>query len=327
MIYSFYMSENDINVFKELNINLEAILRELKIPFRSLQSGKFTLTKEQYIAAYESIGKNIPRDSVLRLSLIESKNSFAPAIFAGLCADNALNCIRRIVKYKKIVAPYILRLEEGERSTSITFEMEGNIDIPFFAVLYEQVNILSIIRKGTGKEAIKPISVEMNDVCPDNIAEYFGLEPKVSPINRITFDNEDLKKVFITENNNMWDYLEEELNKRLKEVENDKSFSALVRKILFELIPSGVSDIGRIASELGISKRTVQRKLKDDGTTFNEQLIQARELLVRNYLTMDMTLDEIAFFVNYADAKSLSRAFKTWTGMSVSEYRNMESLH
>lgn len=70
-----------------------------------------------------------------------------------------------------------------------------------------------------------------------------------------------------------------------------------------------------------MSKRTLQRRLNDEGTSYNEQLNHTRELLVRNYLKTEMTLDEIAFLVNYLDAKSLSRAFKTWTGMSVTQYR------
>lgn len=71
-----------------------------------------------------------------------------------------------------------------------------------------------------------------------------------------------------------------------------------------------------------MSKRTLQRRLKEEDTTFNEQLNHVRELMVRNYLKMNMNLDEIAFLVNYSDAKSLSRAFKVWTGMSVTDYRS-----
>ena len=120
----------------------------------------------------------------------------------------------------------------------------------------------------------------------------------------------------------MWDYLESELNQRLREIEVDQSFSATVRKTLFELLPAGISDADKVSRELGVSKRTLQRRLKDEDTSFNEQLNHTRELMVRSYLKMDMTLDEIAFLINYSDAKSLSRAFRVWTGMSITDYRS-----
>ena len=119
----------------------------------------------------------------------------------------------------------------------------------------------------------------------------------------------------------MWEYLEPELQKRIKEMEVDR-VSAKVRSILFEIIPSGDFTIERVAKNLNLSVRTLQRKLSEEKTTFLKQLNHIRELLSRSYLKDKyMSNDDIAFLIGYSDTNSFVRAFKVWTGMTITEYR------
>lgn len=322
MVYSFSISNGDMSVYNKLGLNAELILREAGIPPRAVANGKFVLTREQYKAMYVAIGNQIGQDRILDISTIDAKPAFVPATFVGLCASDGVTCIKRVARYKRLIAPYMMLVTESSDSISVTYEFEDGEQLPDFTVLYEQINLLSILRKGMSQPTLKPLEVAGNCRYPNNIIDYIRVSPKKENTNKLVFDKKQLNRPFITENNNMWEYLEKELNQRLDEMEIDNSFSAVVRKILFELLPSGISDVEKIAQELGVSKRTLQRKLKDEHTTYNEQLNHTRELMVRNYLKMDMSLDEIAFLVNYIDTKSLSRAFKVWTGMSITEYKN-----
>ena len=120
----------------------------------------------------------------------------------------------------------------------------------------------------------------------------------------------------------MWNYFEPELTKRLADLEIDDSTSARVRSALAELLPSGETTIDDVARELGISKRTLQRKLKEEKTTFQKQLNSTRESLAVHYLSnTDITTNEIAFLLGYQELNSFLRAFSLWTGKTVSEYR------
>ena len=77
-----------------------------------------------------------------------------------------------------------------------------------------------------------------------------------------------------------------------------------------------------MASKLGLSKRTLQRKLKEEDTTFQKQLNHTRELLARHYLrNPDMTSDDIAYLLGYQDLNYFIRAFNIWTCMTISEYK------
>ena len=70
-----------------------------------------------------------------------------------------------------------------------------------------------------------------------------------------------------------------------------------------------------VARELAMSTRTLQRRLKDEGTTFQDILGDTRESLARHYLSAsDMPTSEISFLLGYDDPRSFYRAFNTWTG-------------
>ena len=70
-----------------------------------------------------------------------------------------------------------------------------------------------------------------------------------------------------------------------------------------------------IASELAISSRTLQRRLHQEGTTFQEVLDELREELARHYLSAtEYSSAEISFLLGYEEPNSFFRAFRTWTG-------------
>lgn len=321
MFYNINLDETSVKMFKHMGVSPELFLKEAGIPHRALQNDKFELTTDDYKRLVKAMDKLIAPEFIISFSTVDTVSAFVPEFFAGLCAENGLSCIRRISKYKKIVAPVVMEVVEEDNHVSISYIYSDGDPLNEVMIVHAQLNILSIIRKGTGDNTIQPLNVQSLAKYHENAIDYFGVEPKSAIENKIVFNKEDLDRPFITTNNRMWDYLESELNQRLREIEVDRSFSALVRKTLLELLPSGISDADHIAKELAVSKRTLQRKLNEEGTSFNEQLNHTRELMVKNYLQLDMNLDEIAFLVSYSDAKSLSRAFKTWTGLNVSDYK------
>lgn len=321
MMYSFGVEKEDMRILEEIGLNIEQILKEANIPYRVFNDSKFTLSEQQYLDILSVIDRHVDIDSILLFNDVENRTIFDPAIFAGLCGENGYRCIKRLSKYNKLKGPIVFDLVETEEELIIHIQFKDGKDLPAFALLSQHVTLTSILRKGTGRSEIRPSKLcSAFDYSP-KIDTYFGTKSEKKQFNKIVFNKNDLAIPFITNNNNMWSYLEIELNKRIEELQMDESYSAKVRKVLFEIIPSGISDTEYISKELGVSRRTLQRKLKEEGTTYIEQLNHTREMLVRNYLKMDMTLDEIAFLVNYSDAKSLSRAFQVWSGMSVTAYR------
>ena len=64
------------------------------------------------------------------------------------------------------------------------------------------------------------------------------------------------------------------------------------------------------------------RKLKEENTSFQQQLNHTRELLTKNYLrNTRLSSEDIAYLLGYQDLNSFYRAFSLWTGKSITEYK------
>ncbi len=87
-------------------------------------------------------------------------------------------------------------------------------------------------------------------------------------------------------------------------------------------LPSGDCSINSVAKQLAISSRTLQRRLKERGTTFQQFLQDVKSSLAVMYLEDDsLTIIDISRLLGYSDQNSFSAAFKSWHGKAPSEFR------
>jgi AraC-like DNA-binding protein len=88
-----------------------------------------------------------------------------------------------------------------------------------------------------------------------------------------------------------------------------------------------VSTLEDVAQALAMSPRNLRRKLDEAGTSFRAIADQERRALAHSLLrSTDMTLDEIALQLGYADTASFSRACRRWFARSAGEYRLHRSI-
>lgn len=88
------------------------------------------------------------------------------------------------------------------------------------------------------------------------------------------------------------------------------------------MLELGAPRIENVAQSLGVSVRTLQRRLVEEGTSFQDVVEQTRERLARQYAQRgDLSSAQMAFLLGYADVTSFLRAFKRWMGTSPQEFR------
>lgn len=144
---------------------------------------------------------------------------------------------------------------------------------------------------------------------------YFGVPVQRGRAASLVFSREDAERPFLTANESMWNLFEPELRRRLAELDADATVADRVRAVLLESLPSGQASMEEVASRLALSKRTLQRRLGAEGTSYQAQLNQTRESLARHYLAKtELTCTEISFLLGYEEPNSFFRAFHDWTG-------------
>jgi AraC-like DNA-binding protein len=101
-----------------------------------------------------------------------------------------------------------------------------------------------------------------------------------------------------------------------------ETFLGAVRRHVVESLRGGPPAAGPIARKLGMSVRTFQRRLREEGTTFALLADEARRDLALGHLTQAQpTIGEIAFLLGYSEPSAFHRAFRRWTGKTPSEFR------
>jgi AraC-like DNA-binding protein len=119
--------------------------------------------------------------------------------------------------------------------------------------------------------------------------------------------------------------LSERAEALLKTLESSKTVRGRVESLLMPMLHKGDAGIDVVAGKLGMSRQTLYRNLKSEGTTFEKVLDGLRRELAVSYLSgRKASVNETAYLVGFSDPASFSRAFKRWTEMSPSEFKRME---
>jgi AraC-like DNA-binding protein len=96
----------------------------------------------------------------------------------------------------------------------------------------------------------------------------------------------------------------------------------LARQVLCRLLPQGEPKREAVAQALHLSQRTLQRRLQEEGTSFQQLLDDTRRELAEQYLAQpNLALLEVAYLLGFADPSNFFRAFRRWFDITPGEYR------
>ena len=116
--------------------------------------------------------------------------------------------------------------------------------------------------------------------------------------------------------------LSERAERLLKELEDSKTIRARVERLLMPVLHTGDVSMDTIASRMALSRQTLFRRLKTEGTTFEKVLDELRHRMALNYLAgRKVTVNETAYLVGFSEPAAFSRAFRRWTGTSPREHK------
>ncbi len=97
-----------------------------------------------------------------------------------------------------------------------------------------------------------------------------------------------------------------------------------VRKLIEDALPSGIPSIDHVSEYIGVSSRTLTRRLSDSGTTFRELIKSTQEEISKDLLFhSSRSVGEIAFLTGFSEQSAFNRAFKRWTAQTPAEFRKI----
>ena len=245
--------------------------------------------------------------------------------YAWLASSTLREALNRWVRYSRIVSEAGgFLLEEDPVGFSII------VDSKFAEMrLPETVDaIMAIVfymcQLNYGSD-LKPISVHLAHSEPSCAEKYFDHYKSEVHFDEsrysITLAISDVDKELPGSNPHLASLNEKVITKYLSRLGKDNIIHR-AKVCITDKLQSGSVTSDAVAKCLGLSERSLQRWLNEEGTTFLTLKDEVRKELSLNYVR-DMNIDiaEIAFLLGYSDQSTFSRSFKRMTGMSPSEVR------
>ena len=235
--------------------------------------------------------------------------------FANLgCRALPMSLIEKGDYYEISFTPDTIWLQESEISVKHTID-------GFLAFTLREFHTLT-------RQRYYPVKVTFSNEIPKNITEYSRIFKCSLEFNSnktaMYFRKEHIEVPVITSDYNLLRVLVSHATEKLQELEKEQEqgFYSIVLRSILRLVKPEFPTIEMVASNLNISVRTLQRRLKNESKTYQDILDQLREQFAKNYLkNNDLTVSEVAYLLNYSDASSFIRSFKRWTGMTPEQFR------
>ena len=96
-----------------------------------------------------------------------------------------------------------------------------------------------------------------------------------------------------------------------------------LHQVLTSRLARGEAEIGAVARDLGMSSRTLQRRLSQQGLSYQQLLDRVRrETAEKSMVDSSLSIGEIAYLVGYSEPAAFHRAFKRWTGLTPQAFRS-----
>lgn len=308
-----------------LGVRPADVLRQARLPLDLFQREAAQVTSAEYFNLWLAI-ESVSGDPLMPIKLVEqmTAETFSPALFACLCSDSLDAALTRLSQFKPLIGPMRVDVFKGATTTEVTIGgLPADVPPPPLMIAGELLFLTRLARLGL-RDRVVPAFVEspVALVEPQTYDQWFGCRPRRAEVARIGFRRVDAERPFLTAHPAMWAAFEPSLRQRLSDATEPTTMTARVTGWLTETIASGRTGVEDAARDLCVSSRTLQRRLADEGTSFQALLGEVRLKLSQHYLTATkLGTAEIAFLLGYEEQNSFYRSFRGWTGLTPEQAR------
>lgn len=317
---------------EQFSIRPAALLRQARLPATLHLGEQAFVTTAQYFTLMQAMA-DLSRDPALGIRMVQAVDTAVhpPSSLAAFYARDYRDGLTRLSRFKRLCTPEQLHVVETNGDCIISVEWPFALEAePAISIDITFATLVELGRRATGR-AIIPRRLDLTRPGPVSAThtDYFGCTIRTGALrDLLVLDAADLDRPFPGHNPEMLEMLTPALSAALGELEALSSVSEQVKIVLKRCLASGQPGLADVAKQLGMSDRTLQRRIAEEGSTFRDVLTEARRDLGRHLLTDPTTdIDEVACLLGYQDTTSFYRAFREWEGMSPSRWREIGRHH
>lgn len=314
-----------VALVKRWNIDADTLLEGLDLTVSQLEEPHTRISVAQLVAASERARELTAEPGIgFYLGLQRRISNYGYLGFAAMNASTMREGLELAVRFNATVTTALtLALDVQPKITALTFHEHADLgsahDIACFSFL---VGLRQLIATLTGSPAFW-IDVEVPIAEPDYFGRFAHLLPGArfdQPKMRLSFETRALDVPLVTPDRAALLLAVEACERELAALGFDHHLATRVRQVAVDR--DGFRSIQDVAKRLGMSERTLKRKLAARGLTFSALIDDERRTRAVELLRApDRTLDEIAERLGYSSVANFTRAFRRLTGVTPSAHR------
>jgi AraC-like DNA-binding protein len=287
------------------------------------------VTTEQFFALFRGIESLSGDPSIgLKLPALAPVENHHPASIMAHHARSFRDGLQRFARYKILCCQEEMLFTESDGECRLEFKWLNARQAPPPLLLdCVFMTALELGRRGT-RRPLWPLRVELKRSAEHRLIyeSAYGCPVKCrSRRDAIFFRASDLDLPFVTYNAELLEMLTPQLDHQLAQRRNQQTCTEKVKWVLKRLLGGPRPELTDVARELGMSSRTLQRRITEEGTNFRRLLNDARQELARYYLMEpSLGVNEIAYLLSYEDRSSFFRAFHEWEGKPPRRWRTSQ---
>lgn len=308
-------------------LDVDAILRRANLPRSRFNVARPEGTTAEFFALWRAVEERITDRSVgLRLGVEAFADTQNVVTLAALHSVTLGEGLQKLARYKRVVCPEKISIEVKRGEARLQFEwlLAAKDDPPSLLMDSIFAGVVHLAQQGT-MLPVKPRRLEFARPRANKtiLRRYFGCDLVFdAPYDVMVFDEAALALPMINRNAQLLSILAPGLELALPKNDPARTLVDDVCDALSETMSGDRPTVSRVAKSLGMSVRTLQRRLSELGTTYQDVLDNVRHQSARRLLRRtDLSMEEVAFLLGFEEVNSLMRAFQIWEGTTPSRWR------
>ena len=320
-----------INAASAAGVGPEKLCGEAGVDLRTLEDVDNLISFADFMRLYQC-GVSLTGDDAFGLHVGErdSPKLYGILGYVTINSRNVGEALNRLVRFQQI------------RSNAYKFSVEvsgASVHLSYFYLTNEfsrqqrrheaeetLCSIMQFARTITGIEW-SPREVHFEHERPANVSEHeriFRAPVRFrKAVTKLIFDSSVLNMPIVTADLTLGSLLERQAEELLaKSASEEKTFTSRVRELIRKNLSGGKIRMEAFGRELGVSSRTLQRQLSEEGTSFQKLLEETQCEVSKIYLEQpEIAICEISYLLGFSQASAFHRAFRRWTGLTPKEFR------
>lgn len=286
------------------------------------------MTTDEFFAFWRAVDVEAAHqpDLGLVLGAEAAERGYSVASSTAIQAPNLGEAVKALARYKRLACPELVTIDTADGEVSIRFHWTlATSQVPRLIVDSTFSSFAALTHKGTGGK-VAPLRIELarRSAGAGHIREHFDCRVVFgAAVDRIVFAESALVVPFVTSDSAAFSRIVPGLEKELFGRTRSKTIRDDVRVAIARCMSSGMRpSVEVVAKRLHVSPRTLQRRLGEANTTYQEQLDDVRRLSARRLLAnTELEPFDIAFLLGFEEPNSFARAFRGWERTTPARFR------